>query len=51
MIKLKDGTEWPEEDYHAQQALKYGWTRWEAKSYLLIQNYQANHKINLSGKS
>ncbi len=39
MIKLKDGTEWPDNDYHAQRAKELGCTRSEAKSWLMIQNY------------
>ncbi len=39
MIKLVDGTEWSDQDYHAQKAFELGCTRAEAKSWLLIQNY------------
>jgi hypothetical protein len=39
MIKLIDGTEWPDGDYHAQKALEMGCTRAQAKSRLLMWNY------------
>ncbi len=39
MIKLVDGTEWSDQDYHAQKAFELGCTRAQAKSWLLIQNY------------
>jgi hypothetical protein len=39
MIRLIDGTEWPNKDYHAKMAFQFGCTRSEAKHWLLMHNY------------
>lgn len=39
MIRLADGTEWNDDDYHAQLAQRHGCTRAQAKNYNVLRNY------------
>lgn len=48
MITLKDGSQWPDEDHHAQNAKGMGCTRAEAKSRLFIWVYAKPTKFSVT---
>jgi len=46
MIRLIDGTEWNDDDKHAQYAQRHGCTRAQAKNYLLLKNYSTTMSLS-----